>query len=491
MLKIQNISKAFGGVKALQNVSIEFSSGEVHVLCGENGAGKSTLMNIIMGNLQADEGSMFWNHEPVVIDDVLAAQRLGISIVYQEGSLANALSIAENIFPVNMPLTATGLINYPELYNKTRSLLDDLGLNNLGPKTLVTKLSVAQKQMVEIAKAIAQYPALLILDEPTASITHTETKILFRIIERLKKKGRGIIYISHRMDEIKKIARKVSVLKDGKLVDTVDNTVPTNDIIRMMVGRDVEAGSEESHAQKDVKLEVKNLTGKGFYNISFQLHRGEILGFAGLEGSGRSAMAKAIFGYENLSRGTILMDGRNVKIQHPAQALKEKIVYLPEDRKSEGLFFDKSVAENIFVSQLNSGFYNEAVINRKSRKLCDEFGVRTPTVTQAVRTLSGGNQQKVVLAKCLALQPEILIINEPTHGVDAGAKADIYPLLRKLTREGKSILLISSELTELLLLCDRIAVMHEGKIQGILNHNEATEEKITILASGIDIKAAG
>jgi ribose transport system ATP-binding protein len=491
MLRIQNISKSFGGVKALQNISVEFSPGEVHVLCGENGAGKSTLMNIIMGNLQADEGSIFWNDNPVVIDDVLAAQRLGISIVYQEGSLANGLSIAENIFPVNMPLTTTGLIDYPALYNKTRILLDELALHNLLPKSLVSKLSVAQKRMVEIAKAIAQRPALLILDEPTASISHSETAILFRIIESLREKGTGIIYISHRMHEIKKIAQKISVLKDGKLAGTMDDKVSTDDIIRLMVGRDLESDNEVSQAGKEIKLEVKNITGQGFYDISFSLHQGEILGFAGLEGSGRSAMAKAIFGYENISNGTILKDGRRLKIQQPSQALDEKIVYLPEERKTEGLFPDMSVAENIFAGQLNSGIYNEDLINRNSRKLCDEYGVRTPTVTQAVRTLSGGNQQKVVLAKCLALQPEILIINEPTHGVDAGSKADIYPQLRKLTREGKSILLISSELPELLLLSDRIAVMHEGKIQAILNHDEATEEKITALASGMDVTATG
>ncbi|MHA4842809.1 sugar ABC transporter ATP-binding protein [Flavitalea antarctica] len=484
MLKLRNISKFFGGVKALQDVSIDFNSGEVHVLCGENGAGKSTLMNIIMGNLQPDQGKIFRHNQQVTIDNVLSAQRLGLSIVYQEGSLANALSIAENIFPVNMPLTGTGLINYTGLYNRTALLLADLGLSHLDPKMPVIRLSVAQKRMVEIAKAIAQDPALLILDEPTASLTYSETAILFRIIANLKKKGTGIIYISHRMEEIREIARKISVLKDGKLVGTVDSSVPTQDIIRMMVGRNLEAGSEESCFSNDIKLEVRNLTGKGFSNISFQLRRGEILGFAGLEGSGRSAMAKAIFGYEIYTRGTITMDGRQLNIHHPAEALKEKIVYLPEDRKTESLFYNMSVAENIFAAQLQSGFYNEREINRNSRILCDEFNVRSPMVTQPVRTLSGGNQQKVVLAKCLALKPEVLIINEPTHGVDAGAKSEIYPQLKKLTREGKSIILISSELKELLLLCDRIAVMHKGKIIGILNHSEATEEKITILASG-------
>lgn len=487
MLRLQNISKSFAGVKALQNISLEFKQGEVHALCGENGAGKSTLMNIIMGNLQPDEGSIFWKDAPIKIDDVLAAQSLGISIVYQEQSLADSLSIAENIFPVKLPLTKAGLIDYPALYKKAQHLLNELGLINLSPKTLVSKLSIAQKQMVEIAKAIAQKPSLLILDEPTASITHSETEILFRIIKRLKTRKTGVIYISHRMFEIQKIADNISVLKDGKFVGTVNKLTPPQQIISMMVGRELEAMNEESHAQKNIKLEVKQISGKGFRNITFQLHKGEILGFAGLQGSGRSEMAKAIFGDEKIVSGVVLKDGKSIEIRHPSEAFDRRIVYLPEERKTEGLFLDKSVAENIYSAQLNRGFYNEELVNTTSKKLCDDFGVRTTSVKRQVRTLSGGNQQKVVLVKCLALQPDILIVNEPTHGVDVGSKADIYKLLKQLTKRGKSILLISSELTELLLLSDRIAVMHKGEIQGILNRQEATEEKITALASGITI----
>lgn len=487
MLKLQNISKSFGGVKALQNVSLEFLTGEVHALCGENGAGKTTLMNIIMGNLQPDEGTIFWNNETVRIDNVLAAQRLGISIVYQERSLAYALSIAENIFPVTMPLTSAGLINYPRLFSNTRALLDELGLKNLSPKTAVNKLSVAQMQMVEIAKAIAQKPVLLILDEPTASITHSESEILFNIIRRLKENGTGVIYISHRMNEIREISQKISILKDGRYSGTVNNLFSTGQIISMMVGRELETITQESHVQTNIKLQVKNISGKGFRNISFQLNSGEVLGLAGLEGSGRTAMAKALFGHEQIINGNVLRDGKQVNVESPAQAMEAHIVYLPEDRKTEGLFPDKSIAENIIVAQLQSGSYNEAAINNRCKILCEKFGVRTPTVTQAVRKLSGGNQQKVMLVRCLALKPEVFIINEPTQGVDAGAKADIYPLLRTLTREGKSILLISSDMAELLLLSDRIVVMHEGVIQGILNRNEATEEKITALASGLVI----
>ncbi|RYY23681.1 MAG: sugar ABC transporter ATP-binding protein [Chitinophagaceae bacterium] len=487
MLRLQNISKSFGGIKALQDVSIAFNAGEVHALCGENGAGKSTLMNIIMGNIRPDKGLIFWKDKAVMVDHVLAARKLGISIVYQERSLANALSVAENIYPVAMPLTSAGLINYPLLYSNTHRLLNDLGLNNISPKTLVSKLSVAQMQMVEIAKAIAQNPALLILDEPTASISTSETKILFRIVRQLKNNGTGVIYISHRMDEIMQVAQKVSVLKDGKYNGTVDDKASTKKIISMMVGRELASITPESYAQENVKLEVKNYSGRGFSNISFRLHKGEVLGFAGLEGSGRTSLAKALFGYEVVTQGNLFIDGRPVTIRQPSDAMKERVVYLPEDRKSEGLFPDKSVAENIFVAQLKRGLYSEAAINKKSKQLCEMFGVRTSTVTRPVRTLSGGNQQKVMLVRSLALDPEIFIINEPTHGVDAGAKADIYPMLKTLTRNGNSILLISGDLTELLLLCDRILVMHDGKIQGILLQAEATEEKITTLASGFMI----
>lgn len=484
MLRLQNISKSFSGIKALDRVSLDFNHGEVHVLCGENGAGKSTLMNIIMGNLQPDEGQIFWERKPVVINNVLAAQNLGIGIVYQERSLANALTIAENIFPVNMPVSRWGLINYPLLYRKTKNLLDELGLTTLSPGQLVSNISVAQKQMVEIAKAIAHQPSLLILDEPTASITHAETLILFQLIRRLRDKGTGIIYISHRMHEIKQIADRISVLKDGSFVGTGDSSLSTNEIIRMMVGRDIKVTAKQSNARHEVKLEVNDLSGKGFSDISFQLYAGEVLGFAGLEGSGKSLVAKAIFGDVPINKGTVYKDGKILNIKHPLHAMMQHIVYVPEERKTEALFMDMSVAENISSTKMINGLYNESQVNNNAIQLCDEFNVRTSSVARPVRTLSGGNQQKLVLGKLMALNPEVLLINEPTHGVDVASKAEIYPLFSKLTGEGKSIVLISGDLTELLSLCDRIAVMREGKLTAILSRNEATEENITALASG-------
>lgn len=485
MLRLQTISKAFAGVKALQNVSLQFNSGEVHAICGENGAGKSTLMNIIMGNVQPDEGEIFWKEKAVVISDVLAAQQLGFAIVYQERSLAESLSLAENIFPVNLPLTSAGLIDYTALYKKAEALLNELGLSHLSPKTVVRKLSAAEKQMVEIAKAIAQQPSLLILDEPTASITHTETDILFRIIHSLKQKGRAILYVSHRMAEIGVVADKISVLKDGNYVGTVSPQVPTQQIIRMMVGRDLEAVTHKSHAQREVILEAKNLTGKGFSNISFRLHKGEILGVAGLQGSGRGAMARTLFGDAGIQSGAVYKNGKAIAIHHPSDAIQHRIVYLPDDRKTDGLFLEKTVAENFASVHLRKGAYNKIRIAKKAESLVEKFSIRTLSVRQPVRKLSGGNQQKILLARCMDLQPDVLLVNEPTHGVDVGSKADIYRLLKGLTAEGKSILLISSELPELLLLSDRIAVMYEGRLQAVVDRKDASEEKVALLASGV------
>jgi ribose transport system ATP-binding protein len=486
MLRLKKISKDFPGVKALQDVSIHFEPGKIHALCGENGAGKSTMMNIIMGNLQPDSGGILWKEQPVQIKSVSTAQNLGISIVYQERSLVDALNVAENIFPVNMPVKNAGIIDFRALFGKTRQLLNELGLTALAPKTIVNKLTAPQKQMVEIAKAIAQKPSLLILDEPTASLTHSETETLFRILQKLKEKGVGIIYISHRMSEIERIADIVSVLKDGKLVATIGSNTSPGEIVRMMVGRELESVKHTTHVRNEIIFETQNIGGKKFYNISFQLHKGEILGFAGLQGAGRTEMAKALFGDEAIEYGNLLKRGKVIKIEHPVTAIDQHIVYLPEDRKTEGLFLHKSVSENIFSAELKKGFYREATINDESSRLCATFGIRTPSVKQQIRKLSGGNQQKAMLAKWVRLQPEVLIVNEPTHGIDVGSKAEIYQLLKTMTAEGKSIILISSELTELLLLCDRIAVMHEGKIQSILDRSEATEEKITALASGIN-----
>lgn len=486
MLSLKNISKQFPGVKALSDVTLSFDSGQIHALCGENGAGKSTLMNIIMGNLQPDEGQILLNQKVVEIKDVLAAKRLGMAIVYQERSLVDSLSIAENIFPVVLPTTSLGTINFQALHGQTTRLLDELGLGHLSPRILVGKLSAAQKQMIEIAKAIAQNPRVLILDEPTASLTYSETEVLFKMLKRLKSEGVGIIYISHRMAELQQIADKISILKDGQFVATVDAGTPIHQIISLMVGRELETMNADGHAKPLVVLEVQGLCGKDFTEIDFQLHEGEIFGFAGLEGSGRSSMAKALFGEMRITSGTVTRNGKALLLSHPRHAIDAGIIYVPEDRKSEGLFLFKSIVENIFSARLKGRYYNEKIASGEARELCKTYAIRTPAVKQQVRKLSGGNQQKTLLAKWISLNPDILIVNEPTHGVDVGSKAEIYQLLKKLTAQGKSILLISSELPELLMLCDRIAVMHNGKISRVLDRKEATEERITTLASGIN-----
>ena len=467
-------------------MTLSFEAGKVHALCGENGAGKSTLMNIIVGNLAPDSGNIIWKEKGLIIADIQQAQKLGIGIVYQERSLVDSLSVAENIFPDHQPKNRFGLIDYSALYQQTRLLLRQLKLDAISPTTIVGKLSAGQKQMVEIAKALAIRPSLLILDEPTASLTKQETDTLFEIIRHQKNAGVSIIYISHRMDEIRAIADEVSVLKDGMYQGTVDpKTTPTERIIQMMVGRELQQAGYHSNVQKEIRLQVKALSGKGFTNVDFNLYKGEILGVAGLLGSGRTELAQAIFGDVAIDSGAILKDGQEMKIGHPQQAIELGISYIPEERKSLGLFLDKSITENIVAARLQRGMYSEKSNHLTAEALKQQLDIRTPSVRQQVRKLSGGNQQKVVLAKWLNTRPDVLIVNEPTHGVDVGAKAEIYQLLKKLTSEGKSILLISSELTELLLLSDRIAVMHNGSIRDVLTRERATEEKITALASGL------
>jgi ribose transport system ATP-binding protein len=493
MLKINNISKSFGAVKALQNVSLDIHVGEIHALCGENGAGKSTLMNILVGNLQADEGSIFFKGIPLSIESNLEARKQDINIVYQERSLVDSLNVAENIYP-NPPTKSVGRIDFETLFHNTQDLLNQLKINGFQPKTLVSTLSPAQKQLVEIAKALATNPKILLLDEPTASLTERETVILFDILKNLKNQGVAVIYISHRMTEIKAIADKISVLKDGQYQGTLDaTTVSTDDIIRLMVGRELLQKTYTSHAQDETILEVKNLTGEGFTDISFPLKKGEILGFSGLMGAGRTELAKAIFGANTVEEGVILKKGfivlssKNLSISNPKKAIAKGIAYVPEERKALGIFPELSVLDNINVSILDN-FSNNKILNinrlrQNSESFIQKLNIKTPSVFTPIKDLSGGNQQKVILARWLSTKPDILIVDEPTHGVDVGAKAEIYTILKSLTAEGVSIILISSELPELRLLSDRIAVMKEGKLTEILDKSEATEERIMALAA--------
>ncbi|MEK6480288.1 sugar ABC transporter ATP-binding protein [Catalinimonas sp. 4WD22] len=476
-------------MKALNEVSIDIRKGEVHALCGENGAGKSTLMNILSGNFKPDQGQILVAGHEVQINNQLDAQALGIAIVYQERSLVESLSVAENIFTTNKPTNRFGLISYHKLYRQTQELLDRLNLSDIRPQTQVGHLSAARQQMVEIAKALSQNPDILILDEPTASITETETRILFKIIRDLSAQGVAVIYISHRMAEIFEIADRVSVLKDGKYQGSRQvSETDVDEIIRMMVGRKLEKQEFLSDTRQEVVLEVKNLSSFRFRNVSFQLKKGEILALSGLVGAGRTEVARAIMGADPVRGGEILLEGKKVKIDHPKAATRLGIGYLPEERKSNGLFLDMSVEDNIISAYLpyaaERGFIRQARVKKTAEEYIQKLRIITPSTHQKVMNLSGGNQQKIVLAKWLLRQPKVFMVDEPTHGVDVGAKAEIYAILKDLTRQGVSILLISSELSEVLAISDRILVMWNGQLTAELSRDEATEEEIMHYASG-------
>ena len=487
-LQLSGISKYFPGVRALENIAFELRSGEVHALCGENGAGKSTLMNILAGNLQPDAGEIKLNDHVVHIAGPDHAARLGIAIVYQQLSLVDTLSVAENIFANTQPRNRWGFIDYRALHAQTGRLLEYLHLNNIGPATRAGDLSQGQKQMVEIAKALAKNPDILILDEPTASITERETETLFSIIRQLKGLGKSVIYISHRMAEIFQVADRVTVLKDGCYQGTrAIGQVTSRELIRLMVGRDLEVQTGPSTATDEPLLRVDGLSGRGFRDVSFVLHRGEILGMAGLVGAGRTEVAQTLFGYLPRLAGEVKVKGQLLNADHPDAAIRAGLGYLPEDRKSQGLFLDKSVTDNVVVANLKAArtgtWYNPAAAQSLASDYREKLRIVTPDVEQAVLHLSGGNQQKVVLARWLLADPDVLIVDEPTHGIDIGAKSEIYALLRQLAARGKGILLISSELTEVLALSDRILVLREGRLSGQLDGRLATEEEVMALAA--------
>ena len=487
LLRLQHISKTFPGVKALSDVSFSVEAGEVHAVCGENGAGKSTLMNILSGNLQPDSGGeIFMDNQVVKIDDFNQGRALGIGIVYQERSLVEMLSVAENIFANRHPKTRWGLIDYPKLYADTQSLLEQLKLTHLHPQTRVERLSPAERQMIEIAKALSQQPRLLILDEPTAGITEQEITTLFAIIRSLQRQGTAIIYISHRMAEIFEIADRVTVLKDGKFQATRPTSeTDTDQLIKLMVGRDLAQLTHRFADHPDKLLEVSGLTNARIQTIHFSVKRGEIVALAGLVGAGRTEIARAIFGIDPKTDGTVWLDGQFCSIRHPADAIACGIGYVPEDRKNQGLFLEMSVQENIVAGRFSA---NKAISAQEqfgiATRFKDELRIQTPDVSQKIRLLSGGNQQKCVLARWLHLNPKLLIVDEPTHGVDVGAKFEIYEILKKMALAGTGILLISSELPEVLALADRILVVYRGRIVGEMSRLEATEERILALASG-------
>lgn len=496
-LEMHGISKTFPGVKALNKVDLKLARGEVHVLAGENGAGKSTLMKIMTGVYKADPGGVITvEGQEVVIKDPVHARALGINIIYQELAVVNNLTVAENIFLAREPVGPGGLIDFGKMKADARAVLDELGVN-ISPSSLVGDLSIGQKQMVEIARAISYKSKLIIMDEPTASLSHHEADTLMGMVRKLAAQNIGIVYISHRLDEIFEIADRVTVLRDGETVDSRPIGEMTRDIlVRKMVDRDLSQmfGEHHSHATTEVLLAVQGLglkrpteQGARVSDVTFDLHKGEVLGFFGLVGSGRTEIMEMIFGSRPYL-GEIRIDGQAVSIQAPSQAIDMGIGFVTEDRKELGLVLGMSVRENFSLTHL-SDYCTMDVVNRKREaNACQTYikslGIKTPSPEQQVLNLSGGNQQKVVIAKWVARRPRILIVDEPTRGIDIGAKAEVHTLLNNLADEGMSIIVVSSDLPEILAVSDRVVVLKEGKISDILPRSEATQERVMLAATG-------
>lgn len=494
MLKMVGVSKSFPGVKALDNVSLMAYGGEVTALMGENGAGKSTLMKILSGVYKKDEGKIFIEGREVEVKGIKSAEEAGITIIHQELSVLNNLTVSENIFLGNEKHSKfTGRINKKLLDERSKMFLEQIGCD-IDQNRLVSTLNVGEKQMIEIAKALTKNARIIIMDEPTTALTDVETENLFKVIENLRKKGIAIIYISHRMEEIFKICHRVEVLRDGKYAGSAEIKDIDNDkLIAMMVGRTIEDQFPYRDVKKgDLALEVKNLSCKeGVKGASFTLRKGEILGIAGLMGSGRTELAKTIFGEYKKTSGEISLNGSHININCISDAINNGICYLSEDRKKEGCILGMSVGENMTLCNLKKYENKFKSLDKKEEAKDIEYyikkiNIKTPNKEQFIKNLSGGNQQKVILAKWLMLSPEVLIIDEPTRGIDVGAKKEIYELLNELKASGKAIIMISSDLPEVLGISDRIMVMSEGRISGELNRDEANQESIMKLAVGIN-----
>ncbi|HLU11638.1 MAG TPA: sugar ABC transporter ATP-binding protein [Oceanobacillus sp.] len=490
LLKASGISKQFPGTQALDNVSLELMPGEIHAVIGENGAGKSTLMKILAGVLSPDSGTIEFEGKPVTFLNPHDALMKGIAIVYQELSLVPPLTVAENIFPGRLPTNFLGMVRYGALFRDAKQVLDNLNAN-IDPRVPVEMLSIANQQLVEIGKALSLNCKVLILDEPTSALTDHETELLLKLLRRLANEGVGILYISHKLNEIMSLADRVTVLRDGKYVgtDSIKGVHP-DDLIRMMVGRDLGVLFPQKSKQIGTPLlEVKNvrIAGSDAKN-SFRLYHGEVLGLAGLIGSGRTELARALFGAEPIVEGEIILNGEEVKVTSPKRAIELGIGYLPEDRKAAGLFLEMSLKLNVAATVIDEVSSGGFVVGSKERKLAEEavqqLDISTPTIEQEIRRLSGGNQQKALVAKWLAIKPKVLIVDEPTRGIDVGAKREIHFLLRTLAETGVGIIMISSELPEVLGMSDRILVMREGAFVAEYSSSEATEEKIIRSASG-------
>jgi len=490
LLVLEGIDKSFPGVHALNACAFDLERGEVHALVGENGAGKSTMMKIIAGIYKKDGGRLIYKGEEVEISNPHAAQKMGISMVHQELNLMPHLTAAQNIFIGREPRNGL-FLDEAKLNKQAKALFDMMNLN-VNPDTKVANMTVAKQQMVEIAKALSFNSDVLVFDEPSAALTDIEINELFRIIRQLKKEGAGIIYITHRLEELWEISDRVTVLRDGQFVGTVQTKdAGIDEIIKMMVGRVIYGSSPEVPQKRsdEIVLDVKNLNrGRAIRDVNFNLKKGEILGFAGLVGAGRTEVARAIFGADPIDSGEIMIKGKIAHIKQPADAVKNDLGYLSEDRKRYGLCLGLDIKTNIAMTIVENlttffGWIKDNLINDISGDIVNQLSIRTPSLEQTAKNLSGGNQQKVVVGKWLARDADILIFDEPTRGIDVGAKQEIYSLLNDLVKKGKSIIMISSELPEILRMSHRVVVMCEGRITGELDYTNATQESIMQLAT--------
>jgi len=486
VLSLRNITKTYPGVKALDNVSLDFRKGEVHALLGENGAGKSTLIKVISGAINPDSGEIIVNGQSHPQFSPHLAKLNGIEVIYQEFNLVSSLSAAENISLGERP---ERLVNYKIMRQKAVDIFEQMKIS-IDPDALIRDLPSSQQQIVEIAKAVSRKARILIMDEPSAPLSVAEVEKMFDIVRRFRADGVTVIYISHRMDELFEIADRVSVMRDGCYVDTVETSKTTRkELIQMMVGRDLKESypSHKPHSQ-DIALEVKNICGKGSDDISFTVYKGEILGVAGLVGAGRTEMARLIYGADKLKSGQVLINGKPVSIKLPSDAIHSGVGLIPEDRKQQGCFLDMTITWNMTIANVRKLLKGIVIDSAKEKKQAETYtqmlGIKTPSIWQKVKNLSGGNQQKVVLAKTLATNSNVIIFDEPTRGIDVGAKQEIYQLMCELADKGTGMLMITSDMEELLGMSDRIIVLAEGKLAGTLEKAEFSQSRILELAAG-------
>lgn len=494
VLRVEHIVKTYPGVKAVSDVSFSLKRGEVLALLGENGAGKSTITKIICGAVKPDSGTVYIEGEPQDFSSPSEAMAKGVGMVYQELSMVGNMSVAENIFMNRQPVSKSGAIRWKQLYAETNELLRKFEID-VDPGTLVKNLSVGTCQLLEILKAISMKPRVIILDEPTSSLTETETELMFKTVRMLKREGVSFIYISHKLSEIFALADCAVVMRDGQYIGRKNVAETTeNEIVTMMVGREIKDVYGEAGKPLDTKeplyFEVKNLTCSGMYeNVSFGVRKGEILGISGLIGADRTELALGVIGAHRTDKGEVLLNGKKIQIHSPSDAIANKIAYLTEDRKGLGLYLNLPIKANLVAAMLRKfapkGLMRESLIQKNAKQQKEKYSIATPSVQQTVGNLSGGNQQKVLIAMWMGIDPDVIIFDEPTRGVDVGAKAEIYQIIKQYARQGKCVIIISSEMPELIGMSDEILIMHNGRVNGLIKRAEFSEDNIIKYVTGI------